>query len=149
MLENIFEAFYKILGKIGVKNAVYIDMALNQKNKNFNYKPAGMFQELERMEKELSELQKKIAASKLGGVGESLLTVSNLKESIKVFKKINKEDKNLINALHSLMPLAEKTDEELEQISRRQRGNVPESQRESGTSFTSKIKCKLPQNRLI
>ncbi len=119
-------------------------------SENGENQAAALLERLKDMDKQLSELQKKLAESKLGGIKNSFFTANNIKETIALLEKVNPEDKNLIHTLRSMIPLAEKSDDELERLADREKiKSEPSNEPHEGTAFTSKVKCKIPCNRLI
>ena len=117
-------------------------------------KPEEILGELEQLDKRLAELQTFLKASKTGNVGDSLLTKSNVEKAIQLLEKVNPEEKNMVQALKSLIPLAEKNDEALAQKPKKTHPAL-EGDINGGratlerTSWTSKLKTKMSPHRMI
>ena len=117
-------------------------------------KPEEILGELEQLDKRLAELQTFLKASKTGNVGDSLLTKSNVEKAIQLLEKVNPEEKNMVQALKSLIPLAEKNDEDLAQKPKKTHPAL-EGDINGGratlerTSWTSKLKTKMSPHRMI
>ena len=117
-------------------------------------KPEEILEELEQLDKRLAELQSFLKATKTGNVGDSLLTKSNVEKAIHLLEEVNPEEKNMVAALKSLIPLAEKTDEGLVQRPKKP-APVPEGDingnpaTPEGTSCTSKLKTRMSPHKVI
>ncbi len=105
-------------------------------------------QELAQLDKKLAQLQTFFRSTKTGDVNDSLLTKHNVQEAIALLEKINPSEKNMIYALKSLLPLSEKTPQEL--------SNLPDNLSKLNTNptenynqWTPKLKSKVPLNRVI
>ena len=116
--------------------------------------PEEILKELEQLDKRLAELQTFLRASKTGSVGDSLLTKSNVEKAIHLLEEVNPEEKNMVAALKSLMPLAEKNDEALAQKPKKT-PPTPENDINGGqsalerTSWTSKLKTRMSPHKVI
>ena len=117
-------------------------------------KPEEILGELEQLDKRLAKLQTFLKASKTGNVSDSLLTKSNVEKAIQFLEEVNPEEKNMVQALKSLIPLAEKNDEDLAQKPKRTHPAL-EGDINGGratlerTSWTSKLKTKMSPHRMI
>ena len=117
-------------------------------------KPEEILEELQQLDKRLAELQTFLRASKTGNVGDSLLTKSNVEKAIHLLEEVNPEEKNMVAALKSLMPLAEKQDEALVQKPKKTppalEGDINGSRSTlERTSWTSQLKTKMSPHRII
>lgn len=116
--------------------------------------PEEILEELEQLDKRLAELQTFLKASKTGNVGDSLLTKSNVEKAIHLLEDVNPEEKNMVQALKSLMPLAEKNDEALARKSKKTPPAL-EGDINGGrailerTSWTSKLKTRMSPHKMI
>lgn len=116
--------------------------------------PEEILEELEQLDKRLAELQTFLRSSKTGNVGDSLLTKSNVEKAIHLLEEINPEEKNMVAALKSLVPLAEKNDEALAQKPKKT-PPVLESDVNSRrttlerTPWTSKLKTRMSPHKVI
>lgn len=115
-------------------------------------KPEEILKELEQLDKRLAELQTFLRATKTGNVNDSLLTKSNVEQAVHLLEEVNPEEKNMINALKALMPLAEKNDT----ASNRKPKKTPsptESNSEKAalerTPWTSKLKTRMSPHKII
>ena len=116
--------------------------------------PEEILEELEQLDKRLAELQTFLKASKTGNVGDSLLTKSNVENAIHLLEEVNPEEKNMVAALKSLLPLAEKNDEELKEkpkeVAPALEGDVNGSRATpERTSCTSKLKTRMSPHKII
>lgn len=113
--------------------------------------PEEILQELEQLDKRLAELQTFLRASKTGNAGDSLLTKANVEKAIHLLEEINPEEKNMLQALKALMPLAEKTDEELAQKSKQTPPKLDSNANDGmdHTSCTSKLKTRMSPHNII
>jgi hypothetical protein len=114
------------------------------------YKEPGesAMEELRKLDERLKVLQRRFASSKTSSIQDSLFTSENLKSTIGLLKAINPSEKNMVRTLETLIPLAEKPDEALSHLDSKKNAAMHTSE-VACTSFTKKLKCKLPQNRLI
>ena len=117
-------------------------------------KPEEILEELEQLDKRLAELQTFLRASKTGNVGDSLLTKSNVEKAIQLLEEVNPEEKNMVQALKSLIPLAEKNDEALVQKPKKTspalEGNINGGRATlERTSWTSKLKTRMSPHKMI
>ena len=116
--------------------------------------PEEILEELEQLDKRLAELQTFLKASKTGNVGDSLLTKSNVENAIHLLEEVNPEEKNMVTALKSLLPLAEKNDEALAEKPKKTapalegdiNGGPATPER---TSWTSKLKTRMSPHKII
>ena len=122
---------------------------MNNKKHTMN-QAESMLDELKQLDERLERLQKAFALTKTGRVKDSLLTPENITKSIQLLKKINPSEKHMMNALESLMPFAKKSDEELARLQAKQTLKFePNVHNNNATVFTKKLKCRLPQNKII
>jgi hypothetical protein len=105
-------------------------------------------EELKKLDERLRVLQRRFANSKTENVQGSLFTPENLKTTIGLLRTINPSEKNMVRTLETLIPLAEKPDEELSLLDSK-RTSTAHHREPVCTPFTKQLKCKLPQNRLI
>ena len=117
-------------------------------------KPEEILEEIEALDKRLSEIQNFLRATKTGNVNDSLLTKSNVENAIQLLEEVNPEEKNMLQALKSLIPLTEKTNQELEEKPK-QTPPVPENKVAEGgatlerTTWTSKLKTRMSPHKII
>jgi hypothetical protein len=104
--------------------------------------------ELKKLDERLKLLQKRFASSKTRNAQDSLFTSENLKSTIGLLRTINPSEKHMVRTLETLIPLAEKSDEELSHLDSKKASAIHHREPVC-TPFTKQLKCKLPQNRLI
>lgn len=109
--------------------------------------PEKLLEQLKELEERLSNIKSRLRQTCTGNVEDSLLTIKNINLSIDLMKKINPSDQNFINALKSLRYFAKKTNEELIEITKNHALKPIEIPQKN--TYNQKLKCKLPQNRLI
>ena len=112
-------------------------------------KPEEILEELEHLDKRLAELQTFLRASKTGNVGDSLLTKANVQKAIHILEEINPEEKNMMQALKALMPLAEKSDKELVEKPKKTPPALEGKANLERTSWTSKLKTRMSPHKII
>lgn len=117
-------------------------------------KPEEILEEIEALDKRLSEIQNFLRSTKTGNANDSLLTKSNVENAIKLLEEVNPEEKSMLQALKSLIPLAEKNNQELEEKPK-QTPPVPENKVAEGgatlerTTWTSKLKTRMSPHKII
>lgn len=106
--------------------------------------------ELEQLSQRVKRLKEFFRSTRTGNIKDSLLTKENLEATIKMLKEINPEEKNMIHALEALIPLSQKSDQELLLAEKKHQpiGVDPENQSDYN-AFTPKLKSKVPLNRII
>ena len=106
--------------------------------------------ELEELSERLKKLKEFFSSRKTGNIKDSLLTKENLEATIKMLKEINPEEKSMIHALESLIPLSQKTDQEILLHEKRNAPILPNPENQSDyNALTPKLKSKVPLNRII
>lgn len=117
-------------------------------------KPEEILEEIEALDKRLSEIQNFLRSTKTGNANDSLLTKSNVENAIQLLEEVNPEEKSMLQALKSLIPLTEKTNQELEEKPK-QTPPVPENKVAEGdatlerTTWTSKLKTRMSPHKII
>lgn len=107
-------------------------------------------EELDQLKQRLKNLKEFFSSTKTGNIKDSLLTKENLEATIKMLKEINPEEKNMIHALESLIPLSQKSDEEILLHEKKNVPILPNSENQSDyNALTPKLKSKVPLNRII
>ena len=107
-------------------------------------------EELDQLSKRLKNLKEFFSSAKTGNIKDSLLTKENLEATIAMLKEINPEEKNMIHALESLIPLSQKTDKELLLMEKKNKPAVANLGSNTGyNDLTPKLKGKVPLNRII
>ena len=106
--------------------------------------------ELEQLNQRLKKIKDFFSSTKTGNIKDSLLTKENLEATIKMLKEINPEEKNMIHALESLIPLAQKSDHEILLHEKKNTPISPNHENQLGyNALTPKLKSKVPLNRII
>ncbi len=115
-----------------------------------NKKIQKTLEELEQLKQRLKNLKEFFSSTRTGNIKDSLLTKENLEATIKMLKEINPEEKNMIHALESLIPLSQKSDHEILLQEKRNAPTLPDSENQSDyNALTPKLKGKVPLNRII
>lgn len=115
-----------------------------------NQKIQKTLEELEQLKQRLKKIKEFFSSTKTGNIKDSLLTKENLEATIKMLKEINPEEKNMIHALESLIPLSQKTDHEILLQEKKNAPIPPNPENQSDyNALTPKLKGKVPLNRII
>ena len=119
-------------------------MSSDNKSEKFLKELADLDQRLEKIKAFLQE-------SKTGNINDSFLTKDNVLASIELLEKINPEEKNMIYALKMLLPMAEKSKEEIqkETVKPTVGSSAQENQSDIYTQWTPKLKSKIPNHKII
>ena len=117
-------------------------------------KPEEILEEIEALDKRLSEIQNFLRATKTGNVNDSLLTKSNVEKAIKLLEEVNPEEKNMLQALKSLIPLTEKSNQALEEKPKPTPPVLENKVAEGSTTlerttWTSKLKTRMSPHKII
>lgn len=114
-------------------------------------KPEEILKELEQLDQRLAKIQSFLRASKTGNIGDSLLTKANVETAIRLVEEVNPEEKNMLQALKSLIPLAEKKDREFKQESKTVPSGIPleSAVTVEHTAWTSKLKTRMSPHNVI
>ncbi len=107
--------------------------------------------ELSELDQKLNKIQSFLQESKTGNINDSYFTKENILSAINLLSEINPEEKNMIYALKMLLPLTEKSNEELEEKSKIAVSPVSTdaSQEDTYNQWTPKLKSKIPNHRII
>lgn len=108
--------------------------------------------ELSELEQRLDKIQSFLRESKTGNINDSYFTKDNILAAIDLLEKINPEEKNMIYALKMLIPLSEKSNEEIiKQETKMSQKTVPlkSEQSDAYNHCTPKLKSKIPNHRII
>ncbi len=115
-----------------------------------NTKIQQTLEELEKLSQRLKNLKEFFGSAKTGNVKDSLLTKENLEATIAMLKEINPEEKNMIHALESLIPISQKSDDELLLMEKKNKPIPTSVETQTGyNNLTPKLKSKVPLNRII
>lgn len=122
-----------------------------------NNKSEKLLKELADLDQQLEKIKSFLQGSKTGNINDSFFTRDNILAAIDLLEKINPEERNMIYALKTMLPMAEKSNEELLKqekeaipISPRQLTSTDtETPADVYTQWTPKLKSKIPNNRLI
>jgi GTPase involved in cell partitioning and DNA repair len=112
-------------------------------------KPEVLLEELAQLDERLAKIQSFLRATKTGNIGDSLLTKANIEKAIHLLETINPEEKNMLQALKALIPLAEKNDQELAQKRTLPVPNKIPGVASEQTIWTSKLKTRMFPHKMI
>ena len=115
---------------------------------NTQQKSEDILTEIARLDKRLSEIKSFLHATKTGNINDSLLTEANLLEAIKLLEAINPSEKNMIQALKALIPLAKKSNQELA-VKKEPTMSGVKAESEVYNQWTAKLKSKVHVNKMI
>jgi len=116
---------------------------------NTNKNAQDILQELSKLDKKLEGIQTFFRNAKSTDINNSLLTKNNIQESISLLKKINPSEKHMINALKSLIPLAEDQTKILPKTTLPTNAKTVNNFIENYNKWTPKLKSKVPLNHVI
>ena len=116
-----------------------------------------LLQELANLDQRLEKIKSFLQGSKTGNINDSFFTKDNILAAIDLLEKINPEEKNMIFALKMLLPMTEKSNEELLKQEEKTTPVLPkqaisvnqETPADVYTQWTPKLKSKIPNNKLI
>lgn len=110
-----------------------------------------LLKELADLDQQLEKIKSFLQASKTGNINDSFFTKDNILAAIDLLEKINPEEKNMIYALKMMLPMAEKSNEELLQQEKKTTPTLPKQENQGGvyTQWTPKLKSKIPNHKII
>lgn len=110
-----------------------------------------LLKELAGLEQQLEKIKTSLQESKTGNINDSFFTKDNILAAIDLLKKINPEEKNMIYALKMLLPMTEKSNEELLKNEKKSTPTLQNQEKQANdyTQWTPKLKSKIPNHRII
>ena len=110
-----------------------------------------LLQELADLDQQLGKIKSFLQGSKTGNINDSFFTKDNILAAIDLLEKINPEEKNMIYALRTMLPMAEESNEELLKQEKKTTPTLPkqENQGDVYTQWTPKLRSKIPNHRII